>query len=366
MFNKKGLVLVISMLLVMALALTGCSGAASSNTQESENNAQGQEQTKSQEKTQLVIATWGGASETGLREIVKPFEAEYNVEVVFDIGNNSDRLNKLRANKGNPVVDIALMTDCFSVMANEEGIFDTINPENVPNLKKLYDFAIDKDGFGPAYSVVRYGMVYDSEVVKKTPTSWEDLWNNDYKLSIPDITSTAGPMLLVTASKLNGGDDHNIDPGFEKMAQLKDHIVNFYLSTTDVISMFERKEIAMSPFMDIFVPIMQQSGLPIKWADVKEGSFAGFNTVNITKGTKNKELAEKFVNFMLDENTQKQIAEILFEAPVNKNTVVDESIAQHMAYGQEKVDQLVFFDWSHINSVKNEWIERWNKEISSN
>ena len=358
--NKKSLVLVISMLLVMALVLAGCGGSASSNSQEGENNAQ------SQEKSQLVIATWGGASEKGLREIVKPFEQEHNVEVVFDIGNNSDRLNKLRANKGNPVVDIALMTDCFSVMANEEGIFDTINPENVSNLEKLYDFALDKDGFGPAYSVVRYGMVYDSEVVKETPTSWEDLWNPDYKVSIPDITSTAGPMLLVTASELNGGDDHNIDPGFEKMAKLKDNIVNFYLSPTDVITMFERKEIAMSPFMDIFVPTMQESGLPIKWADVKEGSFAGFNTVNIAKGTKNKELAEKFVNFMLDENTQQQIAEILFEAPVNKDTVVDESIAQHMAYGQEKVDQLVLFDWSHINSVKSEWIERWNKEISSN
>jgi len=360
MFNKKNLVFLVSMLLVLAMLLTGCGNSASSNSQEGESS------NNSREKTQLVLATWGGASEKGLREIVKPFEEEYNVEIVFDIGNNSDRLNKLRANKGNPVVDVALMTDCFSVIANEEGLFDTINPENVPNLKNLYDFAIDKDGFGPAYSVVRYGIVYDSEAVKETPTSWEDLWNPEYKLSIPDITSTAGPMLLVTASKLNGGDDRNIDPGFGKMAGLKDNIVNFYLSPTDVVAMFERKEIAMSPFLDIYVPTMQQSGLPIKWADAKEGSFAGFNTVNITKGTKNKELAEKFVNFMLDENTQKQIAEILFEAPTNKNAVVDESIAQHMAYGPEKVKQLVFFDWSYINSVKNEWIERWNKEISSN
>jgi putative spermidine/putrescine transport system substrate-binding protein len=355
MFLRKRKVIVsIVAVLLLAVTLTGCGGSNSGT-----DNAG--------KKTQLVIATWGGASETGLREMVKPFEAEHNVEIVFDIGNNSDRLNKLRANKGNPQADIALMTDCFSVMGNEEGIFDTISPENVPNLNNLYDFAKDKNGFGPAYSVVRYGIVYDAEEIKETPDSWADFWDPAYnsKLALPDITSTAGPMFLVTASELNGGDDHNIEPGFQKMQDLKSNIVNFYLSPTDVITMFERKEITMVPFMDIFVPIMQQSDLPIKWADAKEGSFAGFNTINITKGTKNKELAEKFVNFILSEEVQKQIAEVLFEAPTNQKTVVDEAVAQHMAYGKEKVESLILFDWSHINAVKNDWIERWNKEISS-
>lgn len=356
--SRKTVIYIIAAILILTTVLSGC-GKSTQSSGENKDAAK-------QEKKKLIVATWGGASEKGLREILKPFEAENNVEVVFDIGNNSDRLNKLRATKGNnPQFDVALMTDCFSVMGNNEGLFEKINADNVPNLKKLYDFAVDKNGFGPSYSVVRYGMVYNADKVKEAPTSWNDLWNPAYKVSVPDITSTAGPMLLVTASKLNGGDDKNVDAGFNKMKELKPNIVNFYLSPTDLINMFERNEIVMVPFMDIFVPMLQKSGLNIKWADVKEGSFAGFNTVNIAKGTKNKELAEKLVNFMIDENTQKKIAETLFEAPTNKSTVVDENAAKNMAYGKEKVESLVLFDWDHINSVKNQWIERWNKEISN-
>lgn len=317
--------------------------------------------------TQLVVATWGGSSEKGLTEIVKTFEEENNVDIVFDIGNNSDRLNKIRATKDKPVIDVALMTDCFSVMGNEEGLFEKINTKNVPNAEKLYDYALDKNGYGPAYSVVSYGLVYNKDLVDEAPTSWADLWNPAYenKVCIPDITSTAGPMLLVTAANMNGGSMEDIDAGFEKMNELKPNIFNFYTSVSDVITMFERGEIVMAPFMDIFVPIMHFSDLPVELAVLEDGNFAGYNTVNIIKGTKNKEMAEKFVNFMLEANTQAQIAEKLFEAPTNKDVEISEDGAKYMSYGSDKIESLIMFDWSYINNIKPEWIERWNKEITA-
>lgn len=316
--------------------------------------------------TQLVVATWGGASEKGLTEIVKTFEEENNVDIVFDIGNNSDRLNKIRATKDNPVVDVALMTDCFSVMGNEEGLFEQIDAGKVPNIEKLYDYAVDPNGFGPAYSVVSYGLVYNTELVEEAPTSWADMWDPAYenKICVPDITSTAGPMLLVKAAEMNGGSAEDIDAGFDKMKELKPNIFNFYTSVSDVITMFERGEIVMAPFMDIFVPIMHFSDLPVDIAELEEGNFAGYNTVNIIKGSKNKEIAEKFVNFMLEAETQAQIATVLFEAPTNVEVEVSEEGAKYMSYGPEKIESLVMFDWSYINNAKPQWIERWNKEIT--
>jgi putative spermidine/putrescine transport system substrate-binding protein len=317
--------------------------------------------------TQLVVATWGGSSEKGLTEIVKSFEEENNVDIVFDIGNNSDRLNKIRATKDSPVIDVALMTDCFSVMGNDEGLFEQVDVANVPNIEKLYDYAVDPSGFGPAYSVVSYGIVYNTEMVDQAPTSWADMWDPAYEnlICIPDITSTAGPMLLVTAAQMNGGSMEDIDAGFEKMEELKPNIFNFYTSVSDVITMFERGEIAMAPFMDIFVPIMHFSDLPVEIAVLEDGNFAGYNTVNVVKGTENKEIAEKFVNFMLEAETQAQIATALFEAPTNVDVEVSEAGAKYMSYGPEKMESLVMFDWSYINDIKPEWIERWNKEITA-
>lgn len=317
--------------------------------------------------TQLVVATWGGASEKGLTEIVKTFEEENNVDIVFDIGNNSDRLNKIRATKDNPVIDVALMTDCFSVMGNEEGLFEKVNYDKVPNAEKLYDYAVDPNGYGPAYSVVSYGLVYNKDLVEEAPTSWADMWNPAYenKVCVPDITSTAGPMLLVTAAEMNGGSMEDIDAGFEKMQELKPNIFNFYTSVSDVITMFERGEIVMAPFMDIFVPIMHFSDLPVELAVLEDGNFAGYNTVNIVKGSKNVEIAEKFVDFLLDADTQAKIASKLFEAPTNTLAEVSEAGSKYMSYGPEKIKSLVMFDWSYINNIKSDWIERWNKEITA-
>ena len=96
----------------------------------------------------------------------------------------------------------------------------------------------------------------------------------------------------------------------------------------------------------------------------KEGGWAVINTLNVTKGSKNKELAEQFINFMLDENTQKQIAETIFDGPVNVNTKLDPDLAETLTYGKEKIESLIVFDWDYINSVMDEWVERWNKEIT--
>lgn len=345
--NRKSIKILVALVtvVIITLAFTGCQPKG---------------------PTKLVVATWGGSSEKGLTEIVKTFEEENNVDIVFDIGNNSDRLNKIRATKDNPVIDVALMTDCFSVMGNEEGLFEEINVEKVSNINKLYDYALDPNGYGPSYSVVSYGLVYNKDLINQPPTSWADMWDPAYKnkVCIPDITSTAGPMLLVKAAEMNGGSMEDIDAGFEKMKELKPNIFNFYTSVSDVITMFERGEIVMAPFMDIFVPIMHFSDLPVEIAELEDGNFAGYNTVNIIKGTKNKEMAEKFVNFMLEAETQSKIAATLFEAPTNTEVEISEDSAKYMPYGSDKIESLVMFDWNYINKIKPEWIERWNKEIT--
>ena len=49
------------------------------------------------------------------------------------------------------------------------------------------------------------------------PTSWADLWDPKFKgkLAMPDLTASGSYQVLVMAAKINGGDENNIDPGFE-------------------------------------------------------------------------------------------------------------------------------------------------------
>ncbi|GHU50185.1 hypothetical protein FACS1894127_5010 [Clostridia bacterium] len=178
MKNTTNKILAATLALVLTIGLSACANGSSPA-----NVAGGDESNPSSvasgEKRTLAVATWGGASETGLRTIVGPFEAANNCEVVFDIGNNADRYSKLLANRNSPIVDVALFSDTFSDLGNAEGLFEKVTREEVPNIANLYSFGPNKDGFGPGYSVVRYGIMYNHDKISNPPVSYKELFTRD-------------------------------------------------------------------------------------------------------------------------------------------------------------------------------------------
>ena len=65
-----------------------------------------------QEKT-LTISWWGFNGEKLDQFVVKPFEAKCGCKLVFETGNNADRLNKIKIRNGEGV-DVAYFTDAYS------------------------------------------------------------------------------------------------------------------------------------------------------------------------------------------------------------------------------------------------------------
>lgn len=354
----------IALLLATTISVGVLTGCSSSST----NSASSSSSDKSKEPAELVVATWGGTASEGLAKVVKPFEEANNCKVILDeTGSNPDRLNKIRASKNDPTVDVALLTDCFAEIGNKEGLFEKIDKSIVTNLDDLYDFAVNKDGYGPCYSIVRYGIIYNADLVKNPPKSYKDLLNGDYDgmLSLPDMTTSAGPMLLVALAEDEGGSDKDVDKGFELLKKHKDSVSQFYTSGAEALSAFTTKEIGVSVFMDIMVPALKGSDINAKWVDPEEGSFSAAAAINVVKNCKNPELAQKFVNFMLDPETQASFAEYDNEGPTNKNAKISDELAKTLCYGEDDIKKLKTFDWSYINSVKDEWINRSQKEITN-
>ena len=315
---------------------------------------------------QLVVATWG-YSAASLKKISKDFESEYGCTIVTDeTSGNSERLNKLTAQKNNPKIDVALLTDCYADKGNDEGLFSKIDTKIVTNLKNLYSFAKNENDYGPSYSVVRYGIMYNADKVTTAPTSYKDLFNDEYKgkVALPDIISTAGPYLLMTLAKDLSGDEKSTDAAFKFMESKKSNVNLWYTTTSDVTKAFSTGDINVALFMDMNMPTLTQSGLNIKWVDPKEGDFSAAATVNVVKGSKNTELAQLFVNYIISDKVQSQIAGTMNEAPTSKNATMPDAQKKYLAFGQSQIDSLKAFDWSYINTNKAEWIETFQKNVS--
>ena len=73
----------------------------------------------------FTISWWGYNGDKLQSNIVEPFQEICDCEVVFETGNNADRLGKLQA-RGGKGVDVIYLTDSFSQIGVEAGIFQPI------------------------------------------------------------------------------------------------------------------------------------------------------------------------------------------------------------------------------------------------
>ena len=93
----------------------------------------------------LTISWWGFNGEKLESIILAPFREQCGCEIVFETGNNGERLNKIQIRNGGGV-DVAYFSDSFSQQGIEAGLFQKIDPAKLPNLAGIYDLAKDPQG----------------------------------------------------------------------------------------------------------------------------------------------------------------------------------------------------------------------------
>ncbi|KRF67676.1 spermidine/putrescine ABC transporter substrate-binding protein [Bacillus sp. Soil768D1] len=340
------------MLSVFALVVAACSS--------NENTSDGK-----QKPTKLVISTWGFAEDFFRPEVYEPFEKEHNVEIVIDSGNNADRLNKVR--QENTDVDVIYLSDYYAQQGIDDGLFEKIDHSKISNIDKIYDKAKAPNGdeYGPAYTIAQFGIAYNPDEVSKPISSWKDLWSKDLgEITIPSITSTTGPMFLDAASKVSGSNEFNEDKAFGQMKKILPNVVKEYGQTSEFVNMFSQGEIAAGPIMEMYFGDLQEAVPNAKFVSPKEGGYAVMNTMNIVKGSDQKELSEEFINYILSNEVQEKSAKAKIDSPVNTEVKLSKTEAKGLTYGEDVVNRLFVLDMKFVNENSKQWIDRWNRELA--
>jgi putative spermidine/putrescine transport system substrate-binding protein len=316
-----------------------------------------------QNKT-LTISWWGFNGDKLEEIILKPFRAQCGCELVFETGNNADRLNKIKI-RGGSGVDVVYLTDSYSQLGIQEGLFQPVDRSKIPNINGIYDLAKEPQGkFGPAYTIGRVGIIYDSAKVSAPITSWNDLWRDDLKrrVSLPGITTTAGPMTVLVAANKAGVDPYKDESAaFKALEQLKPNVVKNYNTGSELVNLFSTGEVSVAMAQDFTLAQIQAAVPSVRWAELKEGDYATLNTVNIAKGAANPELAHQFINFILDPKIQQTLAERGVDAPVATAVQLKPEEAARWTYGQTMISSLKRLDYEKLNAAKNDWLDAWSE-----
>ena len=92
------------------------------------------------------------------------------------------------------------------------------------------------------------------------------------------------------------------------------------------------------------------------------GSIQVGNGAVILKGTKFRELAQRYVNNTLDGTFQLGMTERFKYPPSNRTSKLPPKLAGY-AIPEASLANMVPLDWTKINANRQQYLERWNKEV---
>jgi putative spermidine/putrescine transport system substrate-binding protein len=315
----------------------------------------------------LTVAGYGGSFETTIRgEVIPLFEKQHGVKVEYVAGNSTDTLAKLQAQKGNQVIDVAIVDDGPMYQAIQLGFCGKLDGLAGDD---LYPSARFKDDKAVAIGLVGTGLMYNTKVFKEKgwgpPTSWNDLKDAKFKkqVIIPPINNTYGLYTLVMFARLNGGGEKNIDPGFKIMKeQVNPNVAVYEPSPGKMTEEFQSGQGVLAVWGTGRVQSFANTGFPVDFVYPKEGAVTLLASACPVAKANASPLASEFVKAMLQPNLQLIFLKDYGYGPVNKKVVVPPELAKMAPVG-ERAAALINPDWDTINAHRDEWTKRWNREI---
>ncbi|MGC6767442.1 ABC transporter substrate-binding protein [Enterococcus sp. LJL128] len=345
-----------SLVLASVLTLAACGGGSSDGSS-----------TDKKASKDLVVSTFGLSEDIVKSDVMAPFEKEFDAKITMDVGNSGDRFNKLVSNPTG--IDVIELAQANSADGASKELFEKLDEKKIPNVAELTDGAkeVFDSGAGVPIAVNSVGIVYDKEKVGKEIKDWSDLWDASLKgkISIPEITTTAGPLMMYIASDYSSQDITKDDgkAAFDALEELKPNIVKTYAKSSDLANMFQAGEIEAAVVMDFAYDIIKGESDTIEYVVPESGTYANYNTINIPKEAANKELAYEFVNYRISADSQKAKALSLNEAPTVKGVELTEEEAGNMTYGAI-ADRAKTVDFDFVNGQLTNWIDQWNRLIN--
>jgi putative spermidine/putrescine transport system substrate-binding protein len=318
----------------------------------------------------IVLACYAGdIQDYFVKEILPGFEKQYNVKVTYLPGVSMATISKIQAQKDNPQIDAACLDDGPQYQAKALGLLQATDPSALPNLAEVYKVAKMSDNIGVGWALFGVGIAYNPEALAKAgikpPESWNDLADPKLRdhVVVDSITTTYGLDLLIMLAQANGGGVNNMDPGFAKMKEVAQNVVNFD-TTADLSKYFQQGEAWVGVWTNSEAnAYASRTKFPLDFAYPREGAPALMATASVVKGAPHQKLAEALLNYLIGENAQTIIGLKIGFGPVNEKVKLPPEAAAKVTYGPEAAGRLVQMDWSVINKERPNWTERWNREI---
>ena len=333
-----------------ALLLSGC-GAGTSGTSSADSNGNGGS------SNELYVYNWGEYID---EDVIDQFEEETGIKVIYDMfETNEDMYPVIEA--GGVNYDVVCPSDYMIQKMRENDLLAEINFDNVPNLKEIDPAYMEmsksfdpENKYSVPYTWGTVGILYNTKMLEElgvdAPKKWSDLW--DERLEGEILMQDSVRDAFMVALKKDGHSMNSTDK--TELQQAKQDLIDQKpLVQAYVIDQVRDKMIGGESAIGVIYSgemlyiqnEVKDLGLDydLEYVIPEEGTNLWIDSWVIPKNAKNKENAEKWIDFLCRPEIAKQNFEYITYSTPNKGAfdLLDEEIQNNKA---------VFPD---IDSLKN-------------
>ncbi|OCH24671.1 ABC transporter substrate-binding protein [Aliivibrio fischeri] len=277
--------------------------------------------------------------------------------------SSAQEIAKFAAEKNNATADIGDVGFAFARVAVKKGVTQAYKPTTWDSIP---DWAKDKDGHWALAYTGTISFISNNKLVKNPPTSWDDLLEGNYKVSVGDVGVAAQANSAVLAAAFaKGGDESNLKPAIKFFAELAKQ---GRLSYTDPgLANLEKGEVEVALLWD-FNALNYRDKLGRDRFSVnipQDGSVISGYTTIINKFAKNPNSAKLAREYIFSDQGQINLAEG-YARPIRSDVVLPQSIQDKLIPNDQYTNVQPVSDFKAWEKSARKLPRQWQENVLIN
>lgn len=322
----------------------------------------------------LNLLVWEGYADPSF---VQTFEEQNHCRVSASYMGSSDELvAKLRGGSAGNYDVISPSSDVATSIA-AAGLAAPLDLARIPSYSQLSTqltslplVRVNNLVYGVPFMWGPDPIIYDTTAFPQPPDSWSVFWDPKYKgkVSVWDDLSTVYMAAQVLGfdkpdpAQLYNLSDEQLDAVKKKLLELKPNIRKIWSTGGELTNLFENHEIVIAMGWPLNTADLKKAGFPVGETIPKENTTGWIDHLMITAGSENKDLAYKFLEYMIEAKTQELVTDKTHYVPANPQAAqfmsADEVKAQHLD-DIDNYQKRIYF-WQNVPR-RAKYNEIWNE-----
>ncbi|MGE8081406.1 extracellular solute-binding protein [Peribacillus loiseleuriae] len=293
--------------------------------------------------------------------LIKDFENETGIKVELISAGSGELLKRVESEKNNPLSDV-LWGGSISTLDSNKELFEKFTSANDDQVADEFK---NKDGYITRFSVIPSVIMVNKNLIGDIKIEgYEDLLNKELKGKIanadPSKSSSSLEQLINQLFAMGNGDP---EKGWDYVTKLIKNLDGKLLSGSSAVhkGVADGEYTVGLTFEEAALNYIK-NGAPVEIIYPKEGTIAKADGMGIIKDARNKENAEKFVDYVTGKEVQQKLTSELNRRSILKDVSIDKTT------GMKDLSEITIIkddeEWS--NAHKEDMLNKYKDIFTSN